>query len=97
MSKGRVVKREKIKLPKDKLELPKGVKIKPLEVTVSLICERETHFFIALEGPLIQERRLTGLGDLRYISGRYEEMVRKLRNGNYSLHPTFEVDISVNY
>ncbi len=91
------IKKEKITLDKNKLNPPRGVKItKPLEVTVSLVYNVGVLYSVFIEGPpLIPRRRLAGMGDLKYTSEKYKDIVGKLKEGNYSLESDFEIKVLI--
>lgn len=93
------IREETVVLDKNKLNLPRGVKItKPLEVTVSLVYEIGTLYSVFIESPpLIPRKRLAGMGDLKHTSEKYEDIVGRLREGDYLLESDFEVKILMDY
>ena len=93
------IRRKKIVLDKKKLELPKGIKIThPLEVTVSLEkSQMGSLYYVFIEGDLIPRRRLSGGGDYEHAPEIYRNVLRRLRHGDYDLHPSLEVNLSIEY
>ena len=95
----KVIRKKKMTLDPLKIDLPSGIKItKPLEVTVSLVREMGGLYDVCFTGgPLLRNRRLISLGGLEKTEEAYEEILRKIKCGDYTLPSIFEVKFTPKY
>ena len=95
----KVIRKKKMTLDPLKIDLPSGIKItKPLEVTVSLVREMGGLYDVCFTGgPLFKGRRLMSLGGLERTEKAYEEILRKIKCGDYTLQSIFELRFTIEY
>jgi len=95
----KIMRKKKMTLDPHKIDLPAGVKLtNPLEITVSLVREIGGLYDVCFTGgPLLRNRRLISLSGLEKTEEAYEEILRKIKCGDYTLQSIFEVKFTPNY